>query len=47
MGVGQLETQLLDIFKRFYGVHVETFIIPLVGSQVQLANRLTNWTIEH
>lgn len=44
MGVQPLESELLDVFKSFYGFETESFTIPLVESQFKLLERLVSWS---
>jgi hypothetical protein len=43
IGVDGLEGQLLDIFRQIYRYEVNTYVIPLVNSELELVNTLNGW----
>ncbi|KAF9892064.1 hypothetical protein FE257_002470 [Aspergillus nanangensis] len=45
MGVAELETELLQVFKRIYSFFAESYTIPIIGSVMALNIKLNQWTI--
>lgn len=43
LGVEVLESQLLNVFRQIYNFEVSTYVIPIVGTELQLANTLDRW----